>query len=209
MTIPLSLVDTLVEEFGLGENVRYPTEPIEPVYGINILEEPHLFCITCNRGYQNLNALRAHQSSDRCLRTSDEGEDPGYCQGYGQLIPGNRRRIIQVRLDNLVKKEAVNVDYVSLYHQTAPLPKDYAQIPLSLPEDDSNLTAFFRQDAWLSHIEGHSAQNLYEARRTHSVDEFPGPILRELAQRYLGQIQSKIQDNVHYGLLKNIGTTNV
>jgi hypothetical protein len=38
MTIPLSLVDTLVEEFGLGDNVRYPPGPIDPVYGISILE---------------------------------------------------------------------------------------------------------------------------------------------------------------------------
>jgi len=59
----------------------------------------------------------------------------------------------------------------------------------------------------LAHVEGHTPENLIDTCQTHSKDDSLGAQLRVLSQRYLEQIQPKIQENVNYGLLKNIGTT--
>jgi hypothetical protein len=200
INVPTELVDHLIKEYRLEENVRYPSKIIDPIYGIPILEHSQFFCNSCNRGYYTLEILRSHQSRSQCT---------GYSPGYGQLIPGHKRRIIQVRLDSLNKKEEVNVDYISLFKQASTTRHDYSKIPITVAENESNLTAFFRQDGWLSHVEGNTPADLYEARRTHEKDDILGEGLRQASRRYLGQIQSQIEQNVHYGLLKNIATTNV
>ena len=200
MVVPLPLLELLVEQFDLDDQVHYPPVITEPIYGIPLIEKPLLFCVGCNKGYHNLDDLRAHQSSNHCPQ--------GHQVGYGQLIAGIRRRIIQVKVDDLVKKASLDIDYPSLFRQNSLPCPNYSRLPISVPENESNLSAFYRQDTWLAHIEGHTPENLIDACRTHSNDDSLGAVLRGLAQRYLEQIQPKIQENVNYGLLKNIGTTN-
>ena len=206
MAVPLTLLESLVERYKLEEKVHYPLGIIQPIYGIPLIEKPLLFCVACNKGYHNLEGLRTHQSSSRCPRIG-EGDSAGHQVGYGQLISGLNRRIIQVEVDGLIKKSSLDIDYSSLFRQNSLPRPDYSRLPISVPENESNLSAFYRQDAWLAHVEGHTPENLIDARRTHSKDDSLGAQLRVLSQRYLEQIQPKIQENVNYGLLKNIGTT--
>lgn len=199
IVVPTTLVENLVQQFQLEENLHYPTEVISPVYGIPLLEEPHFFCQKCNQGYQSLSFLRSHQSRHRCT---------GHTLGYGQLIPGHNRRIIQVFLDKLVFRKDLDLDYPSLFKQGSSSP-DYSNNPIPIVENESNLSAFFRQDGWLNHVQGNSPSDLHEARRTHEKDDTVGDAIRQASRRYLVHIQSQIEENIHYGLLRNIATTNV
>lgn len=200
LLFPPTLVNTLVDNYQLGDKINYPLEAIDPIYGIPILEEPHIFCQQCNKGYQSLESLRSHQSHSHCT---------GHGLGYAQLIPGVSRRIIQVQLKSLVKKEGLNLDYTALIQQGSSSGHNYLKNPLPIVENESNLTAFFRTDGWLSHVQSYTPTDLYEARRTHEKNDNLGEAIRQAARRYLVQIQSQIEGNVHYGLLKNIATTTV
>ena len=200
LVVPFILVDTIIEKFQLDETIRYPTKIIPPIYGIPVLEEPHYFCQPCNRGYQSLENLRSHQSRNQCT---------GYALGYGQLIPGLHRRIIQVQLDGLLKKQDLNVDYHSLFRQGTSSRPDYSKTLIPIAENESNLSAFFRQDGWLTHVQGNTPVDLYEARRNHEKEDTLGDAIRQASRRYLVQIQTQIEQNINYGLLKNIATTNV
>jgi len=41
-------------------------------------------------------------------------------------------------------------------------PRDYTKIPIAVPENTSNLSSFFYSDGWLKHVEGHTAEALFE-----------------------------------------------
>ena len=199
---PQEVVGILVERFSLGDTIQYPTQPIEPIFGLPLLEEPHFFCDKCGCGYHRLTGIQTHQASasDRCKGTT-------YHQGYGQLVPGVHRRIIEVKLDKLKKKKDVKLDYDSWLHSGIMPQRDYTKIPIAVPENTSNLSSFFYSDGWLKHLEGHTAEELFDARREHKAEETHGDDLREAAKRYLDEIQPKIQENVNFGLLKDIGST--
>jgi hypothetical protein len=47
--------------------MRFVThQPIYPVFGIPLLEEPHYFCDECHSGFHRLTGVQTHQASDRC-----------------------------------------------------------------------------------------------------------------------------------------------
>ena len=198
--VPTDLVKILIHNFQLEDSINYPSNIIEPVYGIPLLEEAHFFCQACNQGYQSLEYLRSHQTRHKCTGSSI---------GYGQLIPGSNRRIIKVNIDGLLKKKDINIDYLSIFRRESSSRLDYSKIPIPVTENESNLTAFFRQDGWVSHVQGHTPADLYDARRTHEKGDYLGEIIRDVSRRYLVKIQAQIEENINYGLLRNIGTTNV
>jgi hypothetical protein len=126
--------------------------------------------------------------------------------GYGQLISGVNRRIIEVKIDALIKKEDVNLDHVSWFRQGITPSRDYSKIAVLVPENHSNLSSFFHRDGWLEHVKGYLPQDLFEARRVHRDDEKHGEGLRKAARRYIANIQDKIQENMAFGLMKDVGS---
>ena len=61
----------------------------------------------------------------------------------------------------------------------------------------------------MEHVKGISPVDLYEARRPHNENDHHGEELCKAAQRYLQGIQGQIQANVVFGLLKDIGSTDM
>jgi len=197
-----TVADTLIERFSLGDTICYPPDPIYPVFGIPLLEDPHYFCDECHCGYHRRTGVQTHQTSDRCNGKS-------FHKGYGQLIPGSNRRIIQVEIGNLKKKEDVNIDHAQWFRQGITPSRDYSKIPVPIPENRSNLSSFFYRDGWLEQVKGYTPEDLYEARRLHEDNEKHGQALRKAAHRYINSIQDKIQANVVFGLLKDIGSVDL
>jgi transposase-like protein len=195
-----NIADTLIERFSLGDVVCYPSQPIDPVFGIPLLEDPHYFCDECHFGFHRLTGVQTHQASDRCNGQS-------YHQGYGQLIPGSNRHIIEINIDTLKKKDDIQLDHTGWFRQGITPTRDYSKIPVPVPENRSNLSSFFNRDGWLDHVKDYTPQDLFEARRMHQDDEKHGEDLRKAALRYISGIQDKIQANVVFGLMKNIGST--
>ena len=194
------LVDLLLKTFSLGESVSYPAIPIDPVFGITILEDPQYFCDGCNRGYQNTKNLQTHRErSQTCIKASHH-------MGYGQIIPGLHRRIIEVRLENLKPAKPIVYDYDGWIHQGITPERDYSKFTIAASENSSNLSAFFYNEGWLGHVQGHIPSELFEARRPHTGEDSYGDQYRAAAQRYLSDIQSSIQDNVVFGVLRDIGS---
>jgi len=198
LDLPAGFEDTLIQRFLLGPNVCYPKGIIDPIFGIELLEQPHVFCTPCNRGYRDLKGLQMHQKDVKC--------SGGYHEGYGQRISGLKHRIIEVNISNLEKKTNVQLDPTSWYRQGIVPSRDYAKLVIHSPENSSNLSSFFHKDGWISHVAGNSADDLYEARCSHTDEDAHGETLRDLARRYLDDIQDDIQDNVNFGLLKDIGS---
>ena len=199
---PEELVAKSCDKFSLDDAIQYPSEPVEPYFGFPILEDPHHFCESCHCGYHHFSSFQSHQRTERCRATSDPR------LGYGQSIPGVNRRIIEVNIKNLkLKKDVPLPNHESWFSRGITPARDYSKIPLTSPENASNLTAFFHSDGWLNHIRGYTPIDLYDARREHLEGEKHGETLRNLARNYLGDIQTKIQDNVNFGLLKDIGST--
>ena len=105
------LVDLLIKTFSLGEAISYPASPIDPVFGLTILENPQHFCDGCNRGYHSSKSLKGHwECSQKCINASHH-------TGYGQIISGSRQHIIEVRLDNLKRAKPIVHDYDGWLHQ--------------------------------------------------------------------------------------------
>ena len=197
-----TVTDTLIERFSLGDNICYPSSPIYPIFGIPLLEEPHYFCNECQCGFHRLTGIQTQQASDRCTGQS-------YHKGYGQIILGINRRIIQVKIEDLKKKKDVNLDYAKWFRQGMTPTRDYSKIPVPVPENRSNLSSFFYRDGWLEQVKGYTPQDLYEARRLHEDSDKNGQVLRKAAQRYIESVQDKIQANVVFGLLKDIGSVDL
>lgn len=200
--VPANLITTLVKEFSLGEKVQYPSEPVEPFFGFPILEDPHHFCESCQCGYRHFSSFQSHQRNDHCNNSSK------YHTGYGQLIPGVNRRIIEVDIKNLkLKKDVQEPDPKSWFAQGITPARDYSKIAITKPENESNLSAFFHSDGWLNHIHGYTSSDLHEARRKEAEGEKHGETIHNLSRKYLDDIQPKIQDNVNFGLSMDIGST--
>ena len=120
------------------------------------------------------------------------------------------RCIIQVRVDGLLKKQSLNLDYKALFLQGSSSHPDYSKNAIPIAENESNLSAFFQQDGWLTHVQGYTPADLHEACRTHEDDNILGDAIHQASWQYLGKIQLQIEENIHYGLLKNnIATINV
>jgi len=198
--IPKEGVDLLIQRFSLGNEPSYSSVPIEPVFGIPLLSKPHLFCDVCHHGFHQLSGIQTHQASERCDGIS-------YHLGYAQMIPGTHRRIIEVDISNLKLKSDVPLDHIGWFQRGITPSCDYSKLPIPVPENRSNLSSFFYNDGWLDHIRGFCPEELYEARRPHRDHEIHGEILRKAAKRYIEDIQRKIQENVVFGALKDIGST--
>jgi len=192
-------VETLTQRFSLGSTVQYPPHPIDPIFGIPLLEEPHFFCDKCQCGFIHLTGIQTHQSSDRCTGAT-------YHKGYGQSISGTNRRIIEVHIDKLKRKSDITVDYDTWFQSGITPARDYSKLPVPIAEDRSNMSSFFYSDGWLEHIKGHTPEQLFDARRPHENDDKHGVTLRQAAHRYLFKIQPDIQDHILFGLLKDIGS---
>jgi len=197
-----SIADTLIEQYSLGDSICYPSKPIYPVFGIPLLEDPHYFCDECHSGYHRLTGIQTHQASGRC-------NGKAYQLGYGQLIVGSHRRIIQVEVDNLKKNDDVDINHARWFRQGITPSRDYSKIPVPIPENRSNLSSFFYRDGWLEQVKGYTPEDLYEAHRLHGDNEKHGQALRKAAHRYIESIQDKIQANVVFGLLKDIGSVDL
>ncbi|MDX6295871.1 MAG: hypothetical protein QOH50_5015 [Kribbellaceae bacterium] len=191
--------ESLITDYLLKDTIDYPSHPITPVFGIPLLEDPHYFCDKCHCGFHRLTGIQTHQSSNRC-------DGRSYHQGYGQSIPGHNRRIIEVLIDGLKKQSDFHFDHDTWFRQGIAPSRDYSKIPVPIPENKSNLSAFFYRDGWLLHVEEYTPKDLWEARRTHNNDESYGDVLRKAASRYISDIQDSIQSNVVFGLLKDIGS---
>lgn len=199
--IPQDLQSLISERVSLSPTAEYPNEVIDPVYGIPILECAQVFCDSCKRGYKD------HESFKRHLSTWNCPENGSSHLGYGQLIPGIQRRIIEVDISKLVPIEEQDSDHLNWFTQAIAPARNYAKITIESSPTMSNLSAFFHSDGWLNLIQGYTPEQLHEARRIHTEDEAFGETLRALAQRYLAEIQPTIQENINFGLLKDIGST--
>ncbi|KAF9521947.1 hypothetical protein CPB83DRAFT_840860 [Crepidotus variabilis] len=201
LSFPSDLYTLLTERVTLSPDINFPSEIIQPVYGIPILETIHFFCDACNRGYKSLDAVKSHQTKKKC------SPELRYHRGYGQLIHVTHRRIIEVDITSLVKRTDPEPNHDSWLIEGITPAIDYSKITVAVPEDASNLNVFFSADGWLQHIRGHTPEALYEARRdSQEVDPY-SDVVRRLSQQYLSNFQPIIQDKVNFGLLRKIGST--
>ena len=203
--IPSGLPDELQTSFALKETVVWPKTPIKPIFPIPIHPEPLVFCNNCNKGYTTISSVQSHQRTRKCsdtLRPSDS-----YHNGYGQLIHlGKARSYLQVVVDDLVKKTDKQIDHAALFMDNLGGIRDYANMPVRLPEDEMNLSSFYHRDGWLQHLEGFTAADLSEAYRRSTSEDSGGEILQKLAYRYLKESQENIKIHSGFGLMRALGS---
>jgi len=114
-------------------------------------------------------------------QVSNQCNGKTYQLGYGQLIIGSHHQIIQVEVDNLKKKEDVDIDHAWWFHQGITPSRDYSKIPVSIPENQSNLSSLFYRDDWLEQVKEYTPEETL-------VEESPG--LSPLAHTYSSNPQA-------------------
>lgn len=203
--VPCGLSDELSSSFQLNETLGWPKTPIAPVFPIPIHDDPLLFCNACHKGYASLASLHAHQRTRKCsthLSSSDT-----YHYGYGQLIHmGKKRSYLEVIIDELLDKTDSQIDHAALFMDNLGGIRDYANVPVRLPEDEMNLSSFYHRDGWLQHLGGYTAVDLSEAYRASTSEDPGGDILRDLAYRYLKHAQENIKVHSGFGLMRALGS---
>jgi hypothetical protein len=202
--IPENLGDTLEVKYKIvaHKDIEYFSKPVPPVFGVDIYENPYIFCGTCHRGYQDLATLKAHKSNRKRCAKGDNG--PNYT-GYGQCInEGSHRRIFRVDVTKLVRKDQVRPDYLSIFKATHPPPTDFSKLPMRSPEDEQNLSQFFSREGWLTFVDGYTGDEIVEACRGSNPDEPLGVALKAAARRYIGKVQPIIQMGHGFGFVKSV-----
>lgn len=209
--IPEALSSHLIKTYNLQDTPVFPLNAVEPVYGLPLHSTSHYFCGECHRGYSNSETLSSHQSEKKHSKAAN-------FSSYAQRVKIKSNRNIPISLDNVPKVDSINIDYAKLV-KTALAPQyDYTTLPIFEPEDNSNLSSFFKRDGWISLLQGHTPVDICDARRTHLPKEptegsnpcrieRAGFALRWLATNFLTEIQCHIQDSVSFGLMGYIGTT--
>jgi hypothetical protein len=203
--VPCGLADELGPFFKLSDTVVWPKIPINPVFPIAIQPEPFIFCNNCNKGYASVNSINSHQR----LRKCSDGIPPSKAchNGYAQLIHiGKTRGYLEVIVDDLVKKTDKPIDHAALFMDNLGGIRDYANVPVRLPEDEMNLSSFYHRDGWLHHLQGYTAVDLSEAYRPSTSEDPGGHILRHLAYRYLKESQENIKTHSGFGLMRALGS---
>jgi len=203
--VPCGLADGLRASFALEEALVWPKTPIKPIFPIPIEPEPLVFCNNCNKGYATVNSVHSHQRARKCSDTLPPSDT--YHNGYGQLIHiGRARGYLEVIVNDLVKKTDKQIDHAALFMDNLGGIRDYANMPVRLPEDEMNLSSFYHRDGWLQHLEGYTAADLSEAYRASTSEDPGGEILRNLAYRYLREAQENIKTHSGFGLMRALGS---
>ncbi|KAF8956790.1 hypothetical protein BDZ97DRAFT_1925160 [Flammula alnicola] len=202
---PEDLVTRLETEYNLVHpaDIAYTNEPIEPVFGVPILPNPHHFCGDCGRGYMELETLRVHHATpDRCTDRIAASPDR---TGYGQaIVKGKFCRIFQVDVSKLRRIAHAPTPYSQIFIDNHPLPVDYSKNRIRGPEDDLNLSQFYYHEGWIQVVDSYSPAAIIEACRNSTEDDQYGQELKDASRRYLTSIQAVIRDHTTNGLPRTI-----
>lgn len=206
--LPSDLTDKLITTYTLSAEPTYPSEAIPPVYGLDILPDSKIFCSGCHRGYSSKDSLRAHSFTCKL---------PGATSyvAYAQEVKIQRSRYIPVKVDQVCRATDLQFDFMAAYTASITPLRDVQRMPLTVAKDTMTFEAFYHREGWLELLEGHTPENLAEARRSHldrpdpshpgTPIELIGPQLRSLSRRFLGDLEEHIKNNTTFGLMNYLG----
>nr|GAT42875.1 predicted protein [Mycena chlorophos] len=185
---------------GNPSQITPPDGRPQPVFGLEVMPKPRLFCLRCNRGYSNHNSLRKHQGADCSKRP---GEEDKYFISYAQSF-GFTSAVFPV--DPTLLPAASKLDLFALFLSGLPPPIDYSDRPVTAPLHEQDLDAFYQRNRWYERAEGWTPSDLRALTELTKEDPVEDALREELTDYFLS-VQEMIHKHNSQGLMRKIAQT--
>jgi hypothetical protein len=186
-------------------SIVYTPGPISPIFGITLHPHPLYFC-DCGKGYASYDILRTHQTRRVERGCTLRDQNPGYHQGYGQRLTGNRS-FFEVDPKVWLKDTEDNSEFHLAFSRSLPPLRDYSRMEIKGAEDEMNTSSFFYKQRWLFHLKDYTPQDIQEVLQESTPEAPYGELLRQVAEIFLKQANDDIQTHNSFGILIMIGRT--
>ncbi|KAJ7229744.1 hypothetical protein B0H12DRAFT_1240166, partial [Mycena haematopus] len=211
--IPPGIARQLTDEFGLLplSQAAVPTEPVAPIFGLSVTDEPYHFCGRCYRGYKTRETLRSHQdNAARCPRAAAEKNTS--VTGHAQTFNGGPHKQF-FRVDLLLLPPLVPVNntdnLLHIFRATHPGPFDYSELPCAAPEREHSSQILLQREHWLDHIAQYTGAELVESCRISTTADGDLHTLSKPVVGYIARIQGEIKKQAGFGLQKRLADVGI
>jgi hypothetical protein len=203
IVVARSMAEDLRKEYGLPkvDIARIPevTGAIQPIFGLQLLEDVYAFCGRCWKGYLDNNGRGMLNHHTQCARHDDDLPDS---KGYAQSFSAGRL-VAYFQVDpSLIPSRAIPSDAFNLYVKNLPI-EDHANEPIRSPLDLHNLSQFLHREHWVDHVAGSTPSELRALIAQPEKDDFLAPLKHHVLE-YMRVVQRLIPLHDSFGILQEM-----